>query len=146
MQKPRLILGIDPPKGWAIVNHSPGKKSSVVAVGSVKGIDQLLPAIETMSFEYEIDLVRVEKPANRHVHPRPGVSPAAMQKIAHNVGENWVKADRIKEFCESLGLKCEFMIPIRGGTKLKKPRIKQMTGYTGQSNEHSRDALVIAWV
>ena len=34
---------------------------------------------------------------------------------------------------------------ILGGTKLSAKQIKRLTGWAGPTNEHARDAIVVAW-
>lgn len=138
------ILGIDPARGWAITSHS-GQKRVVLDAGTVHDLEDMIEKIKAIVAEIKIDQVRVEKTANRHVYHRPGQSTAAMRKIAVNVGENRSKADAIIYFCKGLGLKVDAVNPIKNGTKLSAAQIKQLTGYSGRTSEHARDAIVISY-
>lgn len=138
-----IVLGIDPDRGWALCEH--GMYHRIIAAGSEKGIEPLTEKIRRLSEEYSIDQARIERPPNKHVHDRPGQSAAAMRKIAVDVGENRAKAEMIFWFCNGLGLLAVFTNPVRNGTKLSAKQIEQLTGWTGRTNEHARDAIVIAW-
>ena len=145
-QKPEFILGIDPARGWAVVQRRRGDKS-VLECGAESGLQALKLVLADLTLTYIFDEVRIEKPNNRNVWPRPGVSAAALRKIAVNIGENRNKADVLISFFREHGCKNIIAIPpIRNGTKLSKERIEAMTGYSGRSSEHSRDAIMLAWV
>ncbi|MDY6910764.1 MAG: hypothetical protein SVM79_00155 [Chloroflexota bacterium] len=142
-----VILGIDPARGWALVQHD-GEHSAnrtVLGAGTEPGLETLIERIRTLAEITEINCVVIERPANRHVYHRPGQSVAAMKKIAVNVGENRAKADSIFYFCDGLGLNPQFVTPIKHGTKLSSQQIEAMTGYQKRTSEHARDAIILAW-
>ena len=145
-QRKEYILGVDPARGWAVVERR-GQEKSVIECGTEQGLNALLFTLSGLGEKYPFSEIRVEKPNNRNVWPRPGVSEAGMRRIAVNVGENRNKSDVIIAFFRGAGHKNILAIPpIKGGTKLSKDRIKALTGYTGRSSEHSRDAIMQAWV
>jgi hypothetical protein len=136
-----LILGVDPARGYAVV-----KDREVIEAGTVSGISELelkinLIAILCRNARQEL-IVRIERPTNPKVFPRPGVSHGAMIKIARNVGMNYQKAEELGRFCEGLGIKVEFVEPAR--KKLNAKQVREITGYLGRTSSHSRDALMIA--
>ena len=149
-----IILGIDPDRGWAIARHGKNrvvrgrmeKGNVVLDAGSENGVDALCCRIRTLSKKYKIEKVRIEKPPNKKTYDRPGQSIAAMKKIAVDVGMNRAKADAVYYFCCGLGLHAEFVGPVKNGTKLNAKQIERLTGWTGRTNEHARDAIVLAWV
>lgn len=109
-------------------------------------MERLTERIREAAQKYGIDQVRIERPANKHVHERPGQSTRAMKKVAVNVGENRAKAEWIFWFCKGLGLNVVFVNPVRHGTKLNAKQIERLTGWTGRTNEHVRDAIVLAYL
>lgn len=137
-----MILGIDTARGWAI--GEPGGR--IEAAGTVKGVPEMIIKITELSEQYDIEQVRIERPGNRHVYQRPGVSEPAMKKIAVNVGENREKASALYYYCKGLGLNPVFVNPIRGGTKMNARQIEMLTGWKEATSEHSRDAIVICWI
>lgn len=148
-----VILGIDPDRGWALAIHEEKctdnrflrSNKQILAAGSEKGVEPLTAKIRELAREVDIDQVRVERPANKNVYDRPGQNVRAMKKVAVNVGENRAKAEWVYWFCQGLGLDVQYVNPVRHGTKLNQKQIERLTGWTGRTNEHSRDAIVIAW-
>lgn len=144
-----IVLGIDPDKGWAIADHSRPKENRMLGAGSVKGLHEMFVLLREMANDevLQIDEVRIERPVNKHAYQRPGQSTAAMKSIAVNVGENLAKGDALYYFC--LGLGFENVVrtsPIKNGTKLSAKQIELFTGWRKKTNEHARDAIIIAWI
>jgi len=136
-----VILGLDPDKGWAFVRYH-----KIVSAGTVKGmaaLKKIISDVGTYARNRSIDLlVRIEKPTNLKVFPRPGLSQLAMLKVARNVGQNYEKAESLGRLCASLGLSYEFCAPAR--KKITARELKQMTGFTRRTSQHARDAIVLA--
>ena len=143
-----IILGIDPDRGWALAVHPRPDKERIVAAGSVKGLDEMFEKIHELAADsdFDIDEVRIEQPTSKKPYQREGQSVAAMKKISVNVGENLAKGDAIYFYCLGLGLNAVRTAPIRGGTKLSAKQVELFTGFTGKSNDHMRDAIMIAWM
>lgn len=49
----------------------------------------------------------------------------------------------IEDLLKLIKYRYEMVSPLRGGTKLSKELIHEITGYNGKSSEHSRDAIMI---
>lgn len=142
--KNKLILGIDTARGWAVVENK-----KVIAAGTIYSNDDLTKMMDKvieLSQQYKFTEARIERPKNKKPYQRQGQSKLQMLKIAVNVGENYSKATALHWLCDYLGIPAVFIDPIRGGTKLSKEKIKQITGFCGQSSEHSRDAIMIAFL
>jgi len=158
-----LVLGLDPDKGYALVRHGiigedgkyHEKQTQIIGAGTVKGIVQLKKIIADCKVYAADDgflkgfkggfLVRIERPTNLKTFPRPGLSHAAQMKIAQNCGQNYRKATELGEYCEELGLRYEFVAPSRKKWgKIPWKQFNRLTGYTGRTSEHSRDAIMIA--
>jgi hypothetical protein len=62
-------------------------------------------------------------------------------------GAGSVKRDsqRWQEFCEYHGIKYRAMPPQRGATKWDSERFAKVTGWTGRTNEHGRDAAMMVY-
>lgn len=102
------------------------------------------------------DTVRIWELFDYMAHPY-GPNPNVMYVIedarkrsggfASAQGAGWVKTlcGQIELFCKEHGLKYKMIAPIRNGTKLNAKMIKQITGYDQKTNEHERDAIMIAW-
>lgn len=142
-----IILGIDPDRGWAVVDHN-RDKPKVLAAGSEKGLLELLKRVYNLhGVEYEIDLVRIELPNHRHIYDRPRANKRQMMDIAVKVGENRGKAEAIYHYCREFeGLQAELVQPVKNGTKLSAKQIEGLTGWEESTDEHARDAIVLAYV
>jgi predicted RNase H-like nuclease (RuvC/YqgF family) len=73
------------------------------------------------------------------------VSPAAMRKIARNVGIVDGICAQIVSICETLGVPAHGISPKGKGKKLGAVAFAQRTSWTGRSNQHERDATTVAW-
>lgn len=136
-----IILGVDPDKGISLV-----KDKKILFAKTVKGMTALEKIIADVGrnarYAQRGLLVRIERPTNTKVFPRPGLSHAAMLKIARNVGMNYSKCEELGRYCADLGLRYEFVLPAR--RKLSAKEVKEITGYQGRTSQHSRDAIILA--
>ena len=158
-----LILGIDPDRGYSLVRHGivgedgkyHEKQTQILFAGTVKGILELKKIIiDCRAYAAEENflagfrggfLVRIERPINLKTFQRPGLSPAAMMRIAQNCGQNYRKATELGEYCQELGLQVEFVaLSRKKWGKIPWKQFNRLTGYTGRSSEHARDAIAIA--
>lgn len=74
-----------------------------------------------------------------------GTSPAARMKIARNVGQVDGVCALIDAACEMHGIPAHGISPKGKGAKLDAAKFKAATGWDGASNEHTRDAAMVAW-
>lgn len=60
-------------------------------------------------------------------------------------GAGYVKAHCAiwEDFCNIWGIPFELVAPKRNKTKVKSDHFKMLTGYTGRTNKHSRDAAML---
>lgn len=70
---------------------------------------------------------------------------AAALKIARNVGEIDAWCRFIVMLCEELGIPAHGISPKGKGTKLSATEFNKFTGWTGKSNQHERDAAMVAY-
>lgn len=70
---------------------------------------------------------------------------AASQKMARNVGQVDARCADITAHCADLGIPAHGISPAGKGGKLDAKRFAAATGWAGPSNEHSRDAAMVAW-
>jgi hypothetical protein len=138
-----MILAIDTARGWAI--GSPGKY--IVDAGTVPGLAEMILKIAELKEKYEIHQVRIEKAPKRNQYARHAKhSPKVQLNISVKVGENRAKADALYFYCKGLGLKPVYVNPVKNGTKLNAEQVERLTGWKGRTSEHSRDAIVIAFL
>jgi hypothetical protein len=84
------------------------------------------------------DLIKPTFPRN--------VSEVVMRKISQDVGKNKRDAQLLIEFCKNNNIPVHPVKPSsRTMTKLDAERFKMITGYSGQTSEHARDACMLVW-
>jgi hypothetical protein len=128
-----LIIGLDPgvKTGFAIWNCD---KKEFEEVGS-RGIVSAMQIIKWKA--NDIKLIRFEDARQRTWFGGKGRE--ALQ------GAGSIKRDcKIwQEFCEYYKFSFEMIKPVKGQTKWDSAYFKKVTGWTGRTNEHGRDAAVL---
>lgn len=132
-----IILGIDPGANTGVAVFQGGR---LVELQTIEP-HQLIEVIETV----EPDHVVFED--SRLISPTWArkTSAAARLKIARNVGEIDAWCRLIEATCKRLGVPAHGVSPKEKGAKLDAEQFEKLTGWTGRSNEHSRDAACVAW-
>jgi hypothetical protein len=74
-----------------------------------------------------------------------GTNAAAAAKIARNVGMVDGVCSLIVEACERLGIVAHSISPKGKGAKLNAEQFERVTGWEKSSNQHVRDASMVAW-
>jgi hypothetical protein len=72
-------------------------------------------------------------------------SRAAALKIARNVGQIDAWCSLITAICADLGIPAHGISPTAKGAKLGAEGFAVATGWQGRSNQHERDAAMVAW-
>lgn len=70
---------------------------------------------------------------------------AKVAKVARNVGEIDAWCRLITAVCGELGIPAHGISPKSKGAKIKEAAFIETTGWQGRSNEHTRDAAMVAW-
>ncbi len=132
-----LILGIDPGSNTGLATYIGGKLVHLDTIAPVEiaaRIELARPA--RVVFEDS----RLLSYTWTTIKSRP-----AALKMARNVGE-------VDAWCKLIVAVCDqFAIPARGispkgkGAKLQADRFAIVTGWTGSTNEHTRDAAMVAY-
>ena len=128
-----IVVGIDPGinTGFAIVEN--GK----------------IMRLETLSFWAAIDAINslenalfiVELPKTRHVWHRGASNKSAVLKTGMNVGSCIREAELIIDYLEKTGRNYQQVAP-QG--KISAAYFNKITGWEGRSNQHTRDAAMLA--
>jgi hypothetical protein len=131
------ILGIDPGADTGLAGFSGGTL-------------QFLRTVEPHSIEH---MLRSYMPARvvfedsrfeSKVWTTAG-SRAAALKIARNVGQIDAWCSLITAICADLGIPAHGISPTAKGAKLDAAAFTHATGWTARSNQHERDAAMVAW-
>ena len=72
-------------------------------------------------------------------------SRAAALKMARNVGEIDAWCRLITQVCADMGLPAHGVSPKGKGQKINGQSFASLTGWSGTSNQHERDAAMVAW-
>ena len=132
-----IVLGIDPGISTGLAHYSSGKLVKLETVNPFQLVTAILAA--------NADLVVYEDSRRQsHVWAAHGNIDQKM-KIARNVGQVDAWCWLIEEACKQYSIKCSGVSPKGKGHKLSGPAFDDMTGWGGQSNQHTRDAAMCAW-
>ena len=132
-----IVLGIDPGMSTGLAHYSGGKLVKLETVNPFQLVTAILAA--------NADLVVYEDSRRQsHVWAAHGNLDQKM-KIARNVGQVDAWCWLIEEACKQYSIKCSGVSPKGKGQKLSGPAFDDMTGWGGQSNQHTRDAAMCAW-
>lgn len=131
------IIGIDPGKFTGVAIFTKGALTELRTTDP-SGVAALLDEIQPERVVFE------DSRLTRATWSR-GVSPAAMRKIARNVGQIDAWCSQLVDLCAARGIVAHGISPKNKGAKLNAARFKLLTGWVGSSNEHQRDAAHVAW-
>lgn len=131
------ILGIDPGANTGVAHFVDGRLERLQTVAPHE-IDQLLR--ETMPARVVFEDSRLQS----HTWTRAR-STAASAKMARNVGQVDAWCTLICAICGEIGVPVHGISPLGKGGKLDAQRFAAVTGWDGPSNEHTRDAAMVAW-
>lgn len=131
------ILGIDPGKFTGVAIFTKGALTELRTTDP-SGVAALLDEIQPERVVFE------DSRLTRATWSR-GVSPAAMRKIARNVGQIDAWCSQLVDLCAARGIVAHGISPKNKGAKLNAAQFKLLTGWVGSSNEHQRDAAHVAW-
>lgn len=70
---------------------------------------------------------------------------AVAKSMARKVGQVDMVCGLIVEACSRLGIAAHGISPKGKGAKVAAEAFARVTGWTGSSNEHTRDAAMVAW-
>lgn len=132
-----LILGIDPGANTGVAH---------IVGGELTKLQTIAPhEIERTLREAAPDRVIFEDSRlQSHTWTR-GKSIAATAKMARNVGQVDAWCSLITAVCGELGIPAHGISPAGKGAKTKEAAFVAATGWQGRSNEHTRDAAMVAW-
>lgn len=135
-------------QGLVVIGADPGK---VTGVSIFRGgrLDRFLAT----DHRDALLLIRVQRPAlvvledsrQGPLYARAGVSGRAMTRIARSVGEIDQRCREVEDLCKREGIEIICVSPRDKGRKLSAAEFAALTGWTGRTNQHVRDAVMVAW-
>jgi len=135
MSEKRYVIGIDPGKktGFAVYDRSQKKLIEVESTN-------FCSLIFDVDIRFHPDMVYkviIEKPKTKQMFHKK-----ASPTMGVNVGMNRREAELLIEWFE---LKAYNVVASKPLGKVDKDRFKKLTGWQGRTNEHSRDAGMLAY-
>jgi len=132
-----VILGIDPGASTGLAFFRDGKLSALETIQP-----HTLPA--TLKALMPTRVVFEDSRLQSHVWTSVP-SKAAALKMARNIGQIDAWCTLITAVCADLGIAAHGISPAGKGGKLNAAEFERLTGWAGKSNNHERDAAVVAW-
>lgn len=139
------MMGIDPGEHTGVALYEAGQLKALSEVQPVD-IQQTLQDHASMVALVVFEDSRLESAVWTSTGPLP-----VRLNMARKVGQvdGWCKL--IEATCAKLGIPCYGIPPkaksgSRTGGKVDPTEFKRMTGWKGRSNEHTRDAAMVAWM
>ena len=132
-----VILGIDPGSNTGMANYTNGR---LILLASVEPVE-IAGYIESLRPDR---VVFEDSRLLSHTWTTIKSRPAAL-KMARNVGEVDAWCKLIVAVCESLSIAAHGISPKAKGEKLGSEAFNRVTGWVGPSNQHMRDAAMVAW-
>lgn len=138
MTESAVIMGIDPGVKTGIALYQGGKLCELRTIAPVD--------YERVLLDIQPVLVVVEDSRlTKDLFTGKRLSHKARIKIARNVGSVDGLCNILFALCERHKIEIKGLSPKDKGPKLDAAPFCRKTGYTGKSNEHGRDAGMVAW-
>ena len=134
-----IVLGIDPGQSTGLAIFKDGRLASLetlVPVDVPARIASLAQSADMVVFE--------DSRLQSHTWTR-GNSIAATAKMARNVGQVDMLCSIIVAACHQHAIRVHGVSPAGKGAKLADGPFKAVTGWAYRSNQHERDAAMVAW-
>ncbi len=132
-----LILGLDPGVNTGAAVYVDGVLKTLITVAPHQ--------IERLIRGHKPDRVVFEDSRLQSYTWTKGKTAAESAKMARNVGQIDAWCRLITEICGEMQIPAHGISPKGKGAKVKEAEFKEHTGWTGSSNEHTRDAAMVAY-
>ncbi len=132
-----ILLGIDPGQHTGLAIFDGGRLAELRTITPVE-IDRAITSIMPGRVIFE------DSRLQSHLWTT-STAKATLAKIARNVGEVDALCKLIVAVCESLNIPAHSVSPLGKGSKMAADQFQRITGWDGPSNQHCRDAAMVAW-
>ena len=130
-----VVIGIDPGANTGIAIYHGGKLTSLHTIDPYRIAEYVAGAARVVFEDSRLTSFVFTTAMSR----------ASALKMARNVGEIDAWCKLIVALCADLGIPAHGISPKGKGAKVKAPAFDALTGWAGSSNEHTRDAAMVAW-
>lgn len=141
-----VVIGIDPGQQTGVAIYRAGLLETLLTLSPWE-----IAAFIERQHESGINRVIFEDSRQtQHIFSahKPGkrsLSHPEQLKVARNVGQIDAWCHLIFNVCAERGITCHGISPLRKGAKLNAIDFQKLTGWSRLSNEHTRDAAMVAW-
>lgn len=132
-----IVVGIDPGASTGIAIYREGKLAALRTIAPVE-LETEIVALWPSRVVFE------DSRLQSHTWTQ-AASRAAAAKMARNVGQVDAWCVLITAICAKHGIPAHGISPAGKGSKLNAEQFERATGWTMTSNEHTRDAAMVAW-
>lgn len=135
-----LVIAIDPgvKTGLAVYDLHENKLSMLETTDFWGAYDWV---VENTS-PHQVSKVIIERPNSKTVWHKKAMTRGAIERTSVNVGAVIREADLMIVRMKSLGYK---VVRVHPSGKIDADQFAKITGWTGRTNEHMRDAGMMAW-
>jgi hypothetical protein len=133
----KQVIGIDPGVNTGTAFYTNGK---LLLLQTIEPID-----IQSFILTSEADLIVFEDSRLQSKVWIPSGNKAVANNIARKIGQVDALCSIIQETCERYDIKYMRVSPKAKGAKMKAEPFNELTGWSGKSNQHERDAAIVAW-
>jgi hypothetical protein len=133
-----MIIGIDPGNESGIAIYMDGKLISLLTFTPLRVAEMIMSSKPSL-------VILEDSTLTSYIFTAPGVPHRAALKVARNIGEVDGYCKIIKQVCCDLKIACVSISPKEKGKKIDAKEFEQITGWAGKSNQHERDAAMVAW-
>ena len=130
-----IIIGIDPGANTGIATYIGGKLHSLQTIAPHQMREAITGASRVIFEDSRLTSFLFTTVKSR---------PVALS-MARKVGQVDGYCNLITAICADLGIPSHGISPKNKGAKLNAEQFALATGWTGKSNEHARDAAMVAW-
>src|SRR3990167_9618070 len=127
-----------------VMGFEPGEKTGCALYrdGAIADLFTIHPPVYAALLNvYKPDLLVIEDSRlQSHVFTGPQESPKARLKIARNIGMVDGFCSILTRLAETLEIPMIGVSPLGKGSKINAAQLATITGWTGKSNQHERDA------
>jgi hypothetical protein len=132
-----LVMGIDPGEQTGVAIYRGGHLAELFTVSPAKYMSVLC--------EYSPALLVIEDSRlQSHVFTGPQETSKVRLKIARNIGMVDGFCSILTRLAETLEIPMIGVSPLGKGAKINAAQLATITGWTGKSNQHERDASAVA--
>lgn len=134
-----LVLGIDPGAHTGVATYVDGQLTELETV-SPHQIERLIRGRAPARVVFEDSRLQ-----SHTWNARSKTTAGAALATARSLGQVDAWCALITSVCAELGIPAHGISPAGKGAKLNAKQFSSVTGWAGKSNEHARDAAMVAW-